>query len=92
MGELAYAADELLSRSFGKLACSVSKPETTPDEMLRNLDAFGEAMDRVGDRLARVQSFYRQLRMEADGELAAPAMSDFSFEEEVWLPLLARAY
>jgi hypothetical protein len=65
VGELAYAADEELARTFGKLMCSTHRDQTPPDELMRHLDAFGEALHRVGDRYARVADYYRQLLSEA---------------------------
>ncbi|MBW3622400.1 MAG: hypothetical protein KY468_03210 [Armatimonadetes bacterium] len=65
VGELAYAADEDLSRTFGKLMCSTHRDQIPPDELMRYLDAFGEALSRVGDRYARVFDYYRRLRCEA---------------------------
>ena len=64
VGELAYAADEDLARTFGKLMCSTHRDQTPPDELLKHLDAFGEALHRVGDRYARVAEYYGRLRCE----------------------------
>jgi hypothetical protein len=65
VGELAYTADEELSRTFGRLMCATHTDGTPPDELLKNLDAFGEAVNRVGDRFARVFAYYHRLRHEA---------------------------
>lgn len=65
VGELAYAADEDLARTFGKLMCSTHKDQTLPDELIQHLDAFGEALHRVGDRYARVAEYYHRLCCEA---------------------------
>ena len=62
VGELAYAADEDLSRTFGRLMCSTHKDQTPPDELMKHLEAFGEALNRVGDRYARVADYYNRLR------------------------------
>jgi hypothetical protein len=61
VGELAYSAEEDLSRSFGKLRCAAKLAETPPEEVLKELEAFGEALRQVEDRCSRVSNYYRQL-------------------------------
>ena len=73
VGELAYAADEDLSRTFGRLMCSTHRDQIPPDELMRCLEAFGEALDRVGDRYARVAEYYHQLRHAASPASAPSA-------------------
>jgi hypothetical protein len=70
VGELAYAADEDLSRTFGKLMSATYTGQTAPEELLRNLEAFGEALGRVGDRYARVAEYYNTLRQEASAAVS----------------------
>lgn len=73
VGELAYAADEDLARTFGRLMCSTHRDQTPPDELIQHLDAFGEALHRVGDRYARVAEYYRQLCCEASDGNVGPS-------------------
>ena len=71
VGELAYAADEELSRTFGKLMCMMHADQASTEELLCKLEAFGEAVHRVGDRYSRVTHYYDRLVDEAKSHLAA---------------------
>jgi hypothetical protein len=65
VGALAYTAAEELSRTLGRLRFHAMADEAPMDQLVRDLEAYGRAIEKVGVYYALVVDSYNQLCREA---------------------------